>query len=193
MAKTLHTTLRLKQMTKDKLEKSRDKFSYKSYDNLLSDMVKFFNENSLMPSQNLDKNIVKELTIIKEDFLKRDDSLRKWIGNIYHNKLHGIEEKLDKILIINEKNFTSEIVQEFKENEIESIKENTIDSSNKDNQEIELYKTVIEEKNNTIKGLLAISDKLVKSAKFQKATFGASKYIIELSEDEYNNFTKLLP
>lgn len=94
------------------LQNLKKKHELKTYDNAIKKMCLFFVENCVSPNAKISKNIEAHIKKLHADYVKRDDSFRKWIGMIYHKEIFMLIDDQKKIL-----KDIRELTQFLKENE----------------------------------------------------------------------------
>lgn len=182
------TSIRIKGSTKNKLDKLCKEYQYKKINDCVVDMIDFFIQNGLSPQSNINLNLQASLDKINKDFIKRDDSFRKWFGDLYYKKVvflmkqsEGIFDQNNKILNLIEDKFKREIMEALKEDNI-SFSDNSEEWKQKyfkvlDDKEEEL----IEEKE-TVRFLQKKLKSLIEKVE-RKSSFSNS-YIIRLTQEE---------
>lgn len=186
--------IRLKPSTGELVDSLVTRYEYKSTNDCILDMVSFFIENGLRPDTNLNLNIHKEIQTLREEFKKRDDSFRKWFGEISNKKIVEII-KQNEFLILEVGGISSVV----KGNAIEQITEKLSKEKSKDEEPVqqqnivksdneitnkESYFKVLADKDIKIKDL---KDKLRIIANKAKKNEGfRTSYNVVLNEMEYN-------
>lgn len=131
-------TIRLEQDTYSDLEKFKQQLNYKSYNILIKKMVHYFIQNAVSPETKINLNLQKTIQKFNDDYIKRDESFRKWVGMIYHKEIFMLIDDQKKLLkeikSINEfvkENEGQKIVAEFAKKWIETNQnKNTIEKNN---------------------------------------------------------------
>ncbi|MDM1526673.1 hypothetical protein HX091_12065 [Myroides odoratimimus] len=182
------TSIRIKGSTKNKLDKLCKEYQYKKINDCVVAMIDFFIQNGLSPQSNINLNLQASLDKINKDFIKRDDSFRKWFGDLYYKKVvflmkqsEDIFDQNNKILNLIEDKFKREIMEALKEDNI-SFSDNSEEWKQKyfkvlDDKEEEL----IEEKE-TVRFLKNKLKSLIEKVE-RKSSFSNS-YIIKLTQEE---------
>lgn len=182
------TSIRIKGSTKNKLDKLCKEYQYKKINDCVVDMIDFFIQNGLSPQSNINLNLQASLDKMNKDFIKRDDSFRKWFGDLYYKKVvflmkqsEGIFDQNNKILNVIEDKFKREIMEALKEDNI-SFSDNSEEWKQKyfkvlDDKEEEL----IEEKE-TVRFLKNKLKSLIEKVE-RKSSF-SNIYIIKLTQEE---------
>ncbi|MEK6451044.1 MULTISPECIES: BfmA/BtgA family mobilization protein [unclassified Myroides] len=186
------TSIRIKGSTKNKLDKLCKEYQYKKINDCVVAMIDFFIQNGLSPQSNINLNLEASLDKINKDFIKRDDSFRKWFGDLYYKKVvflmkqsEDIFDQNNKILNLIEDKFKREIMEALKEDNI-SFSDNSEEWKQKyfkvlDDKEEEL----IEEKE-TVRFLKNKLKSLIEKVE-RKSSFSNS-YIIRLTQEELREF-----
>lgn len=204
------TTVRLNTETYESLCSLKKKIKYKSHDSLIKKMVSFFIKNAINPESSLNINLQSTINKFNDDFIKRDDSLRKWFGMIYHKEISILLfdqkkvlakiESLHDYLITNEANkLTSEFIETFvKDNQKKEAEEKDLNKRlNPDNdlkrllEENKLRDDVIEEKEIKLNDYKSKFKYLANKAEKGIAKNGNDIYTIVLTATEYRTITNL--
>ena len=209
-SKNLTTTVRLNTETYDSLCSFKKKIKYKSNDLLIKKMVSFFIKNAINPESSLNINLQSTINKFNDDFIKRDESLRKWFGLIYHKEISVLLfdqkkvlakiESLHDYLITNEANkLTSEFVEQFvKENRKKDAEEKELQKRlSPDNdlkrllEENKLRDDVIEEKEIKLNDYKSKFKYLTSKAEKGTAKNGNDIYTIVLTATEFRTISNL--
>lgn len=202
MHRNSDTSVRLKGVTKSKLDKLCKEYQYITLNECVYDMVSFFIENGLSPTSNLNVNLAGNLEKINKDFIKRDDSFRKWFGDLYYKKIAQVIQQSTEIYEQNQtifklldKEFKQEILVEIKETQDKESSDSTESSLDKikdkdtwkssffsvlkqREDELLLEQKRNEKLKNTLEGLLS---------KAQKKSVFNSTLVIELTKEEVDS------
>ncbi|MDM1496042.1 hypothetical protein HX063_11555 [Myroides odoratimimus] len=194
------TSIRIKGSTKNKIDKICKEYQYKKINDCILDMVDFFIQNGLSPQSNINLNLQASLDKINRDFIKRDDSFRKWFGDLYFKKINrlitqneNIAGQASVLLDIAKGHLIEELREEMA---LEKVEENKLlkDSSVKDKDS---YYKLLDSKNETIKReeetnrLLTQTLKLLLEKVEKKSSFSSS-YIIKLNKEELEDLQRLV-
>ena len=179
-----------------KLEMFVKKKGFKSRSECVEKMIDFFIENAIDPSSSLNLNLQSSLSKINDDFLKRDDSFRKWFGHLKNKTITLILKQQEQLIEQNEEikkmllnSFVEQIVEEVKQ-DIKPLNDTANEDKKDDNLENEIflkYDKVIESKEEIIKELKTKLGIIISKSKEEKTTFGKPKIVIELSPVEFEN------
>ncbi|MCC9042570.1 hypothetical protein LNQ81_07690 [Myroides sp. M-43] len=194
------TSIRIKGSTKNKLDKICKEYQYKKINDCVVDMIDFFIQNGLSPQSNINLNLQASLDKINKDFIKRDDSFRKWFGDLYFKKINKLmtqnDYNLREVTIISEilkgdllKQIREEVALE-KAEEDKLLKENSFKDKGS-------YFKLLDSKNDIIKREeetnMLLTQKLKKLLeKVEKKSNFSSSYIIKLNKEELEYLQRLV-
>lgn len=190
------TSIRIKGSTKNKLDKICKEYQYKKINDCVVDMIDFFIENGLSPQSKINLNLQASLDKINKDFIKRDDSFRKWFGDLYFkkiNKLITVNEhiagKVSVLLDIAKGELIEELRSEFKETEKRAlVQDNCIKDKDSYFKLLDSKDEIIKREEETNK-LLTQRLKLLLDKVEKKSSFSSS-YTIKLSKDELEDLQR---
>lgn len=188
----------------------KKRLKYKSYDSLIEKMSSFFIKNAINPDTSINLNLQTTINKFNEDFIKRDESLRKWFGMIYHKEISILLfdqkkvlakiESLHDYLITNEANkLTSEFIETFvKENQKKEAEEKELNKRRSPDtdlkrllEENKLRDDVIEEKEIKLNDYKSKFKYLTNKAEKGTAKNGNDIYTIVLTATEYRTIKDL--
>lgn len=173
------------------------KYSYKNNNDCIADMANFFIENGLSPTTNLNLQIHKEIADLNTAFKKRDDTFRKWFGEITNKKMVNMMNQvtearatMETVLTLISEDYKADmskrIAEENRQYAEEKAKENNaVNTAQKDNSskiDLDAYYRVLDQKEAKIKDLKSKISYLVNKAKKQDDKKGT--YAILLSQFE---------
>ncbi|MEC4052600.1 BfmA/BtgA family mobilization protein [Myroides odoratimimus] len=190
------TSIRIKGLTKNKLDKICKEYQYKKINDCVVDMIDFFIQNGLSPQSKINLNLQASLDKINKDFIKRDDSFRKWFGDLYFkkiNKLITVNEhiagKVSVLLDIAKGELIEELRSEFKETEKRAlVQDNCIKDKDSYFKLLDSKGEIIKREEETNK-LLTQRLKLLLDKVEKKSSFSSS-YTIKLSKDELEDLQR---
>ncbi|MDM1445882.1 hypothetical protein HX057_03870 [Myroides odoratimimus] len=193
------TSIRIKGSTKNKLDKICREYQYKKINECVVDMIDFFIQNGLSPKSNINLNIQSSIDKINRDFINRDDSFRKWFGDLYHKKIdrlmkqnETIASEVGVLLHIAKDKLLNELREEIaQEKAIEEKKEsNHSPNINDDYFEVLQRKELLLKKEKETQALLKIKLKNLLD-KAEKKTGFSTSFVIKLSKNEYDDLKKI--
>lgn len=191
----IYKSIRITDICYNKMSSFIVKKGYSSRSEFVESMIDFFISHGLDPRSTLNLNIQSSMEKINDDFLKRDNSFRKWFGHLNNKKISLIIKQQEDILKQNEElknvllgNLSLNIASEIKEEITPISADNTKKNDDIINDEMLLkFEKVIESKEKIISSLQTKLNILTSKAKEEKTTFGKQKYVIELSPVEFEN------
>ena len=175
-----------------KVEETKEKFSFKTYNDLIKSMCYFFENNKVSPSQILEENTTEifrsDIRMYFDDLRKiqKDDSqsLRKFIGALEKNYLKPIINKLEmedvlKAVELSKPAPASEDLAKEGNSEIDHLKNQISEIRSAKNEALDLaekYKNMLKE--------------LMSNIKIENNILGTKDCQIKMSVSEYEEFKK---
>lgn len=194
MKKSDITTIRVQRDLKNKIEVLQRNYNYNFIYEVLEDMSSFFLNNGLSPTTNLNLNIHEEIQNLNQSFKKRDDSFRKWFGEVSYKKLETILKQneiisgqnqliLDTVL----DKTKSEILTELDTSSQIEVKNESENNDLKLSSDV--YYKVLDQKEESIKDLKNKLEFILSKA--EKTVGNKTFYTIRLNEMEYDTLKNL--
>jgi len=182
------TSIRIKGSTKNKLDKICKEYQYKKINDCVVDMIDFFIQNGLSPQSNINLNLQASLDKINKDFIKRDDSFRRWFGDLYYKKVVFLMKQSEDIFDQNNK-ILNLIEDKFKREIMEALKEDNISFSENSEEWKQKYFKVLDDKEDELreqKETVIFLQKKLKSLleKVERKSSFSNSYIIKLTQEE---------
>ncbi|MDM1528892.1 BfmA/BtgA family mobilization protein [Myroides odoratimimus] len=194
------TSIRIKGSTKKKLDKICKENQYKKINDCVVDMIDFFIQNGLSPQSNINLNLQASLDKINRDFIKRDESFRKWFGDLYFkkiNKLITINEYISSDVTVTLDILKGDLIQKLRKEFAEQKEEENKLLQNNLILEKDSYYKILDTKNDIIKrkeetnklleqGLKKLLERVEKKSSF------SSSYVIKLNKDDLEDLQRLI-